>query len=209
MIYLNKKNIITSTVLGLVLTLLSATVSFADVTVTKAWEDGLTGNAAMTRALPEVSIQREAKYEQLLNMFYPVGTIVESVNSDFDPNEAWGGSWERITDRVLVGAGNSYSLGATGGSNTISHSHGTNSSRNGNLSAAIGSTNSNAGGLGFKAANELNVGLAGTATYTVYGGSWGSGGSFNHWTQVWGTTSSTSVDVRQPYLAVNMWKRVA
>lgn len=147
--------------------------------------------------------------ETLLNMFYPIGAVYKTTDASFDPATEWGGTWEKVTDRVLVGAGNTYSVGATGGSSSVSHVHGSDSSRNGTLSASIGSTNNNAGGLGFRYTNDLNVGMAGTAIYTVYGSSWGSGGSFNHWTQVWGKTSATSIDVRQPYIAVNIWKRTA
>ena len=36
-------------------------------------------------------------------MFYPVGSVYETMDSSFDPNEKWGGTWERIKGRVLVG----------------------------------------------------------------------------------------------------------
>lgn len=149
-------------------------------------------------------------FKRIFNMIYPIGSIYLSVNST-SPAVLFGGTWEQLKDRVLVGAGNSYAVNSTGGSNTrnISHSHGSNNSRNGTLSAAIGSTNSSPSYMGFKHANELDIHQAGEATYTVTGGVIG-GGSFNHWTQVWGTTAdggTNSLDVRQPYLAVYMWKR--
>ena len=148
--------------------------------------------------------------KRVFNLVYPVGSIYMSINAT-SPAVLFGGTWEQLKDRVLVGAGNSYSVNSTGGANTrsISHSHGTNKTRNGTLSAAIGSTNANIGNLGFKHANDLDVAIGGNATYTVNGGGSG-GGSFNHWTQVWGTTAdggTTSLDIRQPYLAVYMWKR--
>lgn len=101
--------------------------------------------------------------ETLLNMIYPVGAVYKTVDASFNPATEWGGTWEKVTDRVLVGAGNTYSVNATGGSNSVSHVHGSDSSRNGTLSAAIGSTNSNPGALGFKHTNDLNVGMAGAA----------------------------------------------
>jgi hypothetical protein len=150
--------------------------------------------------------------KRIFNLVYPVGSIYMSINST-SPATLFGGTWEQLKDRVLVGAGNTYSVNATGGSNTrsISHTHGSNTSRNGTLSAAIGSTNSSVGNLGFKHANDLDVAQGGNATYSVTGSGAG-GGSFNHWTQVWGTTASggsSSLDIRQPYLAVYMWKRTA
>lgn len=45
----------------------------------------------------------DKKISDLLNMFYPVGSIYETMDSSFDPNEKWGGTWERIKGRVLVG----------------------------------------------------------------------------------------------------------
>ena len=50
----------------------------------------------------------------LIDVFYPVGTIYETKNASFDPNVSWGGVWTRITDKFLVAAGDTYS--GTGGS---------------------------------------------------------------------------------------------
>ncbi len=32
----------------------------------------------------------------LVNIFYPVGSIYTSIEATFDPNTAWGGTWEKI-----------------------------------------------------------------------------------------------------------------
>lgn len=32
----------------------------------------------------------------LIDLFYPVGSIYMSMNKDFDPNTAWGGTWSKI-----------------------------------------------------------------------------------------------------------------
>ncbi len=53
----------------------------------------------------------------LLDEVYPVGSIYMSM-SDVSPATFLGGTWERIIDTTLVGAGNSYSVGSTGGSTT-------------------------------------------------------------------------------------------
>lgn len=45
----------------------------------------------------------DKKISDLLNMFYPVGSVYETMDSSFDPNEKWGGTWERIKGRVLIG----------------------------------------------------------------------------------------------------------
>jgi len=50
----------------------------------------------------------------LLSKVYPVGSIYMSVNST-SPASFLGGTWEMLQNRFLVGAGGSYSNGATGG----------------------------------------------------------------------------------------------
>lgn len=58
----------------------------------------------------------------LMNMLYPVGSYYMTESSDLNTvdkvNAYFGGTWERITDVFLLGAGNSYALGATGGEET-------------------------------------------------------------------------------------------
>lgn len=53
------------------------------------------------------------KMSQVLNA-YPVGSIYISVNST-NPGELFGGTWEQIQGRFLLGQGSGYSAGATGG----------------------------------------------------------------------------------------------
>lgn len=57
---------------------------------------------------------------QILANVYPVGSIYLSVNN-VNPSTYLGGKWELIKDRFLVGAGNTYAGGATGGSATHTH----------------------------------------------------------------------------------------
>ena len=52
--------------------------------------------------------------EQFLDFFYPVGSFFLSSDSR-DPAETFGGTWEKISDRFLVGAGNKYKLNSRGG----------------------------------------------------------------------------------------------
>lgn len=48
---------------------------------------------------------------------YPVGSIYMSVNAT-DPARLFGGTWERIEDRFIMGASDTYPAGSTGGSAT-------------------------------------------------------------------------------------------
>lgn len=49
--------------------------------------------------------------------FYPVGAVYISVNST-SPASLFGGTWEQLKDRFLLGAGDSYTAGSTGGEST-------------------------------------------------------------------------------------------
>ena len=73
---------------------------------------------------------KDLKYVSGLNASYPVGSIYMTMDS-VNPNSLFGGLWELVKDRFLVGAGNSYQVGNIGGeaSHTLtvdamhSHSH--------------------------------------------------------------------------------------
>lgn len=53
--------------------------------------------------------------------FFPVGSIYLSLSAT-NPSTYFGGTWELIKDRFLIGAGGSYSVNSTGGN--ASHNHG-------------------------------------------------------------------------------------
>lgn len=120
----------------------------------------------------------------LLNLIYPVGSIYMSTNN-VSPQVFFGGTWVQITDRFLIGAGNTYSAGRTGGAATHvltvdelpSHAHvvGTESG------SITKSTSYIAGATG-------DAGARGTGTTDNAGG----GAAHNN---------------MPPYLAVYMWKR--
>lgn len=63
------------------------------------------------------NLQFEIIKSQLLNSIYPIGSIYMSVNST-NPANFIGGTWERIKDKFLLSAGDSYSAGSTGGEAT-------------------------------------------------------------------------------------------
>lgn len=51
---------------------------------------------------------------------YPIGSLYLSTNSA-SPASFIGGTWERVKDRFLLAAGDSYSAGSTGGAKTHTH----------------------------------------------------------------------------------------
>lgn len=121
---------------------------------------------------------------------YPVGSIYMSTSSK-SPAELFGGDWEQIQNKFLLGAGSSYTAGSTGGAATVtlttanlpSHSHnpmiGTN-----RLGANSGTT------TGWRMVADSNWSQIGTAATTT---SVGNGTAHNN---------------MPPYLVVYMWQRV-
>lgn len=71
-------------------------------------------------------------YVNLIDLIYPTGSIYQTTSST-NPQILFGGSWSRITDRFLIGCGDTYSNGGTGGKTTHTltinempkHAHGT------------------------------------------------------------------------------------
>ena len=71
-----------------------------------------TGNAWNIR-----DAEAHTKINNIWETIYPVGSIYMSVAST-SPADLFGGVWERIQDRFLLAAGESYDAGATGGETT-------------------------------------------------------------------------------------------
>lgn len=61
-----------------------------------------------------------------MDRVYPVGSIYMTLEKNFNPGDAFGGSWVRLKDRFLLGAGDTYGAGTEGGSAdavVVSHTH--------------------------------------------------------------------------------------
>lgn len=143
--------------------------------------------------------------ETICNLIYPVGSIYMSVNST-DPTTLFGGTWEQLKDRFLLGAGDSYGNGATGGeaSHTLtinempSHTH-TQNPHTHSIRAKGFAGSSSINGYYMLRRNrnddsyddvDPNAAMSATATNQNTGG----GASHNN---------------MPPYLVVHMWKRVS
>lgn len=136
---------------------------------------------------------------------YPVGSIYLCVN-DVSPQEIFGGTWERIKDCFLLAAGDSYESGDVGGeaSHTLTeeelpaHSHATPRLplRNGvNDDVVNYGTNSDLHGWGiYNADQDNNKGWGELYVDESETSEIGGGASHNN---------------MPPYLAVNVWKRIA
>ena len=127
----------------------------------------------------------------LLSKTYPVGAIYLSA-SETSPASLFGGTWERLKDRFLLAAGDSYTAGSTGGeaNHTLtvdempSHLH--TGSSNFLDGATMGGSQSNRGVF-------------------CIGGGW----DISRYDLTGSTGGSQPHNNMPPYLAVYMWKRVA
>lgn len=87
-------------------------------------------NLNLMRDSTEISLEdyiRAIAFEKI----YPVGSIYMSADASY-PGDLFGGTWEQLKDRFLLGAGDTYSVGSTGGESSVTlsiaemptHSHG-------------------------------------------------------------------------------------
>lgn len=130
------------------------------------------------------------KTADLLNKVYPVGAIYMSVN-DTTPASFLGGTWEQLEDRFLLGCGNTYIPGLTGGEATHkltvsempSHTH------------KIEGQKNDSTGYHHKGSQVGHAGIT-------------EGG--NYWSKATTATGGGSAHNNMPpYLVVFMWKRTA
>lgn len=124
---------------------------------------------------------------------FPIGSIYMSIN-DTDPASFLGGTWERIKDRFLLSAGDTYEAGSIGGSansELIAHNH--EGLHVDGVSIGWG-----------KALNESAI--SGTLVASAIAAEGADATRVN--TEQSGTTDGNGKNM-PPYLAVYMWKRVA
>ncbi len=157
------------------------------------------------------------KTTDLLNLIYPVGSIYMSVQ-DVSPATFIGGTWERLKDRFLLGAGDTYTAGNTGGSATTSHTHSVPGSSHSHNLSGNGWAYINSSGKVFYyryktagnwTANYSVTGSSSSPTSTTFDDVTELGGRTDYATPDSVTSDSTTVDNMPPYLVVYMWKRIA
>ena len=121
----------------------------------------------------------------IVDLIYPIGSVYETKDSSFDPSTYWGGTWERIKGKVLVGVDESdtdfATVGQTGGSKSVtlttaqmpSHTHTFTGSAvtSGGQSAnhTHSGTTAGAGGHSHNVGYDKDGG-SGTNRYTVHSG---------------------------------------
>ena len=120
-----------------------------------------------------------------LSSVYPVGSIYMSVNST-NPGTLFGGTWQRIEGRFLLGASATYGAGSTGGE--ASHKLSIDEIPAHNHTTPMNSVD----------AFNKNSTVVGTTGYGIY--QWNQGGA---------TGGGASHNNMPPYLSVYIWKRTA
>jgi hypothetical protein len=134
----------------------------------------------------------EIEASRILNAVYPIGSIYMSVNS-VSPATLFGGTWERIQDRFLLAAGNTYAAGDTGGEATHTLTVNEMPSHNHNVSFLTNPNEGSISGGGMLAPSGGNPNF--NVVFSAIDVS-NSGGGQPH-------------NNMPPFLAVNIWKRTA
>ena len=146
----------------------------------------------------------------LIDMIYPVGSIYMSVNN-VSPGSFLGGTWERLEDKFLLGASDTYPAGTEGGKAKVtlttdqmpSHTHTISSSGDHTHTGYYRDDISSTDGTKQVLCTSTNSNVAGDTT----GNATTSSGAHTH------TPASTgggeAHENMPPYLAVYMWQRTA
>ena len=124
---------------------------------------------------------------------WPIGSIYMSVSST-SPATLFGGTWERISERFLLGASSSYPAGSTGGEST--HKLTQSELPNYSLSVTNGSN-----------VMRSKTGNSADAYVQTQSGGWGIPNWESKTVTVASGGSGEAHNNMPPYLAVYMWKR--
>lgn len=198
------------------------TIAISGLAQNKADKTSLNGLASETWVNQQIS--------EVVDKIYPIGSIYTSVNA-INPSTLFGGTWQQLKDRFLLGAGDNYSAGATGGASTHTltidempiHTHTQNAhnhTQNAHRHAIKGGTDydTNCGGIG--RSDIVSVGGITDTPNNTYRETFGGDSSsyiINTTTATNNATTATNQETgggiahnnMPPYLVVYIWKRVA
>lgn len=113
--------LVSGTVIDGIATLAENVASSADEVRHKAQNAAqacLAAEESAAAAARSVSEARAIVFGEVLDIIYPVGSIVQYTDASIDPNTLLGGTWERIQGRFLFAADLSHTIGSEGGSET-------------------------------------------------------------------------------------------
>lgn len=154
-------------------------------------------------AAQSASEARSIALGNILDIIYPVGSIVQYTDASIDPNTLLGGTWRRIQGRFLFAADSNHSVGTNGGSETVT----------------LTASNIPAHRHLVMSASTANAVPNGSNTLARYDRSFGSRtGEYynlnaNSDEAIWGRSSATGGGTAHnnmpPYTAICIWKRTA
>lgn len=144
------------------------------------------------------------------NNIYPVGSIYMSVN-ETNPSTLFGGTWEQLRDKFLLGCGDIYQNGTTGGE--ANHTLTTGEMPSHNHTATTNTTGAHRHGYngwwGYAAGSAkgsvANERLSDSERWDPFN----SAGAHSHTVSINNTGDNQAHNNMPPYLAVYMWKRVS
>lgn len=153
-----------------------------------------------------------ANAQDIINKIYPIGSIYISTNS-VNPSTLFGGVWKQNQDRFLVGAGNAYAVNTTGGDTLATTTNATGTT--GSTVLTIDQIPNHQHNIqGYNASGSAvswteravsyqsnNIGYGKGIRSSFVGGGNGHTHSLN--------SHHHSVSTLPPYLAVNIWERIA
>lgn len=133
----------------------------------------------------------------LFLLMHPVGTPYASENPT-SPAELYGGTWERIEGKFIMGASDTYPAGSTGGSAT--HTQARNEvAPHTHLQRLWAQGSGGSEVMGFSA-NQYSVFSASASATILNSGS--TGENYN-------TNGTLPMDILNPYYSMYIWRRVA
>lgn len=156
---------------------------------------GLTGDAPSAAAITQIN-GKDLAGKEFYDYVRTEGAVLFSFNPDFSPSALYGGSWEKITDRFPIGAGGSYPLGSTGGEAT--HAHGLSDGY-----ACIYLAGDRISCRVMSSPNWFATITTQDGLIKTYGIDWG----YQSASALGGATEKAQI--LPPYIAVNIWRRVA
>ncbi len=166
----------------------------AKTTGTQVEVNGVFAEKILFDSDPQTQINERVKESDLFDLVYPVGSVYISA-LETSPASIFGGTWEQIQGRFLIGANGTYPLGSTGGN--AQHFH-----QAGSLYAQLSAQSS--GSVAFNYITSVTY----SSRYrfiTERGEEYVAGQTDG--VSVAGATANANA--LPPYLAVNIWKRTA
>ena len=155
------------------------------------------------------TLKSQVNNAMVANDVYPVGSIYMSINNT-NPSTLFGGTWEKVEGRFLLGSSNNYEVGTTGGNSSVLY---TPQGIVGNHTLTVNEMPAHTHWLRMIWGDDWgNVIMPRGSEWKISvdqggGGTGSTGGSQPHNHLFTGTQSN--INIMNPYFVINIWKRVS